>query len=227
MSDAYDAWAPSYPPYAHNALMEVEEAAVTAMLPDVAGLTVLDAGSGTGRYTRILSQRGAKRVVALDASMAMLQGAVTTATRIRADLRALPMKDASFELIVAGLVVIDIPDLVPAIRECSRVLRGRGLVIYSTLHPRGQSLGWRRTFDTPGGTRELPAFWHSLADHQAACAAAGLVLDAFSEPALDVRPPRPPHEGWIRGLGPVRSPQGSRSHEHLPVALVLRAYRPK
>ena len=74
-SDPYAAWAPSYPPRAHNALMHVEEKAVTGLLPDVSGCTVLDAGSGTGRYVRLLNDRGATRVVGVDSSMAMLRRA--------------------------------------------------------------------------------------------------------------------------------------------------------
>ena len=36
-SDAYAAWAPTYPPHAHNALMEVEQTAVLELLPPVSG----------------------------------------------------------------------------------------------------------------------------------------------------------------------------------------------
>ena len=68
--EAYAAWAPHYPPLAHNALMQVEERAVLALLPPVTGLVALDAACGTGRYLRVLEERGARRVFGVDNSPA-------------------------------------------------------------------------------------------------------------------------------------------------------------
>src|SRR3546814_10942320 len=48
---AYSLWAPSYPPRAHNPVMQAEERAMLALMPDTLhGKTVLDAGCGSGRY---------------------------------------------------------------------------------------------------------------------------------------------------------------------------------
>ena len=69
--DAYAQWAATYPPRPHNRLMEVEQAAVLELLPDVRSLTVLDAGCGTGRYLRLCADRGAS-VVGIDLSAPML-----------------------------------------------------------------------------------------------------------------------------------------------------------
>ena len=59
---AYGRWAGSYPPRPHNPLMEVEQETVLALLPDVRELTVLDAGCGSGRYLRLLGERGANAI---------------------------------------------------------------------------------------------------------------------------------------------------------------------
>jgi malonyl-CoA O-methyltransferase len=199
-ADPYREWAPFYPPEAHNVLMHVEEAAVLSLLPDVAQRRVLDAGSGTGRYARLVVERGAAQVVCVDRSPAMLRHAKATARRIQADLAALPIADASFDVVVSGLAVMDVRDLSPVLCEWARVLGPRGVVICSTLHPRGESLGWTRTFDTPAGSGRLPSCWHSLDDFRRACVPARLSIDAVASPGVD-------------GSGDA------------PVALIVRAHR--
>jgi malonyl-CoA O-methyltransferase len=182
--DAYAAWAPGYPPYAHNPLMEVEQAAVLALLPPVAGRRVLDAGCGTGRYLQILDALGA-RVVGVDLSAAMIARARPVSPRLlRADMSALPLAAGCCDVVVSGLAVIDIEMLDRVAAEWARVLCHRGVVVYSTVHPVGRELGWQRTYLSDGMPQSLPAHWHSLEDQRRACATAGLDIEAIDEPAL-------------------------------------------
>ena len=186
--DAYAAWAPAYPPRPHNRLMEVEQEAVLGLLPPVAGRRVLDAGCGTGRYVQRLRALGATRVIGCDRSAGMLSHA-DGRDLVRADIRALPLASGSFDLVVCGLALNDIDDVAAPIVEMARVLAPGGSVVASLLHPRGAAEGWRRTFDTREGTREVPAFWHTLDDVRAACARAGLTMGATREPGLESRQP--------------------------------------
>ena len=182
--DAYAAWAPRYPPDAHNALMEVEQTAVLELLPPVAGRIVLDAGCGTGRYVRVLTALGA-RPVGVDLSSAMVARARSFKLPVaRGDMNALPVTTASCDLVVSGLTVPDIPDLSPVVNEWARVLRHRGVLVYSTLHPIGKDLGWTRTYESANGVLSLPAHWHTVAEHRAACTRAGLEVEAVREPSL-------------------------------------------
>ena len=182
--DAYAAWAPRYPPYAHNALMEVEQAALLALLPPVAGRRVLDAGCGTGRYVQLLDALGA-RVVGIDLSAAMLARARPLSRHLlRADMTALPLASGCCDVVVSGLAVIDVEAIDPVAAEWARVLCHRGVVVYSTVHPIGRDLGWQRTYDAGGVSRSLPAHWHAREDHQRACAKVGLDIEAIDEPAL-------------------------------------------
>jgi malonyl-CoA O-methyltransferase len=183
-SDAYAAWAPAYPAHAHNALMEVEQIAVLELLPPVSRRTVLDAGCGTGRYMRLLSALGA-RVIGVDLSQAMVSRArALHLPVVRGDMAALPLGSSSCDIIVSGLAIPDVPNLSPIAAEWARVLRHRGVVVYSTLHPIGKDLGWTRTYQSVEGTRTLPAYWHTPADHEAACSRAGLEIETIREPAL-------------------------------------------
>jgi ubiquinone/menaquinone biosynthesis C-methylase UbiE len=69
LADVYAARIDTKP---HNAYYE--RPAMLSLLPDVAGLHVLDAGCGPGIYAEWLVQRGA-RVVAVDCSARMLEHA--------------------------------------------------------------------------------------------------------------------------------------------------------
>lgn len=184
-ADRYAAWAPVYPAHAHNHLMEVEQAAMLDLLPPLSGLVALDAGCGTGRYSRLLIERGALRVVGVDRSPAMLtRTPARDAWRVLGDLGALPFAPASLDLIVSGLALPDIANLDLVVSEWARVVKPGGVVVYSTLHPTGAQLGWSRTFETARGTRALPAHWHTVREQYQACAAAGLSIEAILEPTL-------------------------------------------
>ena len=166
---AYGLWAKSYPPRPHNPLMEIEQAAVLAMLPDVRSQMVLDLGCGSGRYLRELHNRGA-RVIGMDLSPAMLDRARETTTRIaRADIRALPFDAMSIDLVVCGLALGDVAELELALIEIARVLRSGGRVVYSVVHPAGEAAGWSRTFESDGRQWAVDGFWHSLDRYRQAC----------------------------------------------------------
>jgi malonyl-CoA O-methyltransferase len=184
---AYGLWASTYPPHAHNALMRAEQAAVEALLPDLAGLDALDAGCGTGRYLRLLRARGARRVVGVDLSRPMLAPARALCPwLVQGDLGALPLQSASFDAAVCGLALNDVGALGGTVGELARILRPGGRLVYSVVHPSGAAQGWTRTFETPAGRHEIASHWHPWPAHEQACAAAGLRVDEVREPELDV-----------------------------------------
>jgi malonyl-CoA O-methyltransferase len=188
---AYAWWAASYPPRPHNALMALEQQTVLSLLPDVTGMTALDAGCGTGRYLRLLRDRGA-RAVGVDLSAAMLARAGADSRRVaRADIRVLPIASQSIDVIVCGLVLGDVPDLPAALAELSRVVRPGGRVVYSVVHPVGARAGWSRTFAVAGRQQAIATWWHSSDTHRRACAGAGLHVTAWQEPVLAEAPPHP------------------------------------
>jgi SAM-dependent methyltransferase len=121
-----------------NALYE--RPTTMALLPDVAGRDVLDAGCGAGWYSEQLAGRGA-RVIAIDRSARMV--AITKkrlAGRMRVieadvtDLREV-FADMFFDVILCSLVLHYITDLTAAFSECARVLRREGVLVFSTHHP--------------------------------------------------------------------------------------------
>lgn len=204
LRDLYDAWAPTYPPDAHNPLMRAEQAAVSRYLTHTPQGRVLDAGGGTGRYTPMLHACGAALVVSCDWSHAMLRGQTHGAIRVCADVRHLPFRDASFDLINASLVAGDLPDLGAWVAELARVLAPGGRVVYSDFHPEWHRHGWQRTFrDAAGRTLTLPCAPHALEAHHQAWSAAGLRLVGMHE--VSVAPPRSRVQRWRHGP-PVEVP---------------------
>lgn len=188
---AYSLWAPEYPPHPHNRLMEVEHATVLQLLPDVRGQIVLDAGCGSGRYLRELEARGAK-ALGMDLSGSMLNRARESTTRLaRGDIRALPFDAMSIDLVVCGLALGDVAELELALQEVARVLRPGGRVLYSVVHPAGETAGWSRTFEIDGRQLAIDSHWHSPARHRQAAAAAGLAIEEWREPSLAERPDPP------------------------------------
>lgn len=188
--DAYGLWAPSYPPRAHTPLMQIEERVVRELLPDVTGLRALDLACGSGRYLRLLADRGAQCLVGCDLAWGMLERAIAVSRAVaQADLFQLPFAASAFDLVVCGLALGDVVELRPAIAEIARVLRPGGLALWSDLHPDAAQHGWRRTFTgCDGRSYAIRHHVHSVAEHQAACCASGLAIEALREVLADQGP---------------------------------------
>jgi malonyl-CoA O-methyltransferase len=184
--DAYDLWADTYPPVAHNPLMRAEQQVVEPLLSHICARRALDVGTGSGRYLPLLQATGASPVVGLDFSLAMLRRGHGTSGRVCGDACRLPFARASFDLINASLMVGDIADLGVWSREMARVLALRGHLVYSDFHPSWVQRGWSRTFCGADGTTHDVAFHpHTIDDHLTALEQAGLRVRAISEPRLD------------------------------------------
>jgi malonyl-CoA O-methyltransferase len=212
---AYALWAPDYPAHAHNPVMQAEERAMLELMPaELGGMTVLDAGCGSGRYMRHALRRGAANVAGIDLSPAMLQRAAAgpPLQLAQARLTALPFHDAVADLTVCGLVIGHLEALGPALAELRRVTRPGGALLISDIHPIGPALGWLRDFKAGGRryavrhTQHLYSHWH------AACVALDLAIEEVREPMLD----------------PTRIPDGAHFDPvalEVPVALVFRLRR--
>ena len=121
---------------------------------DLDGRMVLDAGCGEGRNTRLLARSGA-RMVGVDISWKMLEFARAEEQReplgIRyevtsfSDLSSFP--DASLDVVVSFMALMDGPDFEGAAREIFRVLRAGGELFFSITHPCFNTKGYGWTID--------------------------------------------------------------------------------
>ena len=109
--------------------------ALMALAPPVSGGVLLDAGCGTGWYSRLWQQRG-QRVVALDLSPQMLRqarGLDAASSYLAGDIDALPLASQSVDCVWSNLAVQWSSDLRTALHQFARVLRPDGVMLFSTL----------------------------------------------------------------------------------------------
>ena len=180
--EAYELWADTYPPVAHNPLMRLEQEVVEPVLAHIRATRALDVGTGSGRYLPVLESTGAA-VLGIDFSLAMLRRGSTALTRVCADARQLPFRRSSFDLINASLMVGDIADLDGWSREMARVLSTGGHLVYSDFHPSWAQRGWSRTFRSNDGVLHDVSFNpHTIDDHLASLEQAGFRARTIREP---------------------------------------------
>lgn len=145
LAEAYAALVDTKP---HNAYYE--RPAMLSLLPDVNGKQILDVGCGPGAYAEWLVAHGAQ-VVAFDANKKMVrlarQRLGDKAQVLLANLES-PLdflNDASFDVIVAPLVMDYVKDWDPPFREFHRVLKAGGCLVFSMEHPYGKFYIHRET----------------------------------------------------------------------------------
>jgi demethylmenaquinone methyltransferase/2-methoxy-6-polyprenyl-1,4-benzoquinol methylase len=99
------------------------------------GTDALDLACGTGDIAFELARRGA-RVVGLDVTVRMLElaqrkprAAAGPSRFVAGDMMALPLADASVDVVTTGYGIRNVPVLEPAIAEVRRVLRPGGLFL--------------------------------------------------------------------------------------------------
>src|SRR5262245_48547470 len=183
---AYELWAPTYPPIAHNPVMRVEQNVIETLVRGLRVKRALDVGTGSGRYVPLLAATGASVVVGVDFSMAMLAHHQSRARCVRGDARQLPFRRAAFDLVIAALMIGDSDDLPRCIGEMAATLTHGGHLMYSDFHPSWAQKGWQRTFKTcDGETLAIPYARHSIEDHLDAIASAGLRVVAVREPRFN------------------------------------------
>jgi len=137
------------------------------MLPDIAGLRVLDVGCGEGYNTRLLADRGA-RVVGIDIAERFVQYAIESEQeeprgieyRIASAVE-LPFDDAAFDAATAFMSLMDIPEIDRVLAEVFRVVRPGGFFQFSITHPCFDT-PFRRTVRDAEGTKigvEVGDYW--------------------------------------------------------------------
>ena len=188
---------------------------------DVNHRRVLDLGCGEGRFSRLLSARGAT-AIGIDPIRRLVEAAVEAGGHseryAQAAGESLPFTGESFDVVAAYLCLIDIPDFRAAIRESARVLRDGGRLIVANISnlasssedvvrdEEGRFLHYAvdRYLEERSMTLEFAGLrirnWHRpLSAYMDAYLDAGLTLRRFIEPLPDESlRGLPRFESWFR-----------------------------
>ena len=183
-TQAYQLWADRYPAIAHNPLMEVEQATLEAMMPDLVNKAILDLACGTGRYGNLAVEKGAALVVGCDNSLAMLQQAVIP-MRCAAELTDLPFPSNNFDVVLCGMAIGHTPHIERTLAAMGRVLKAGGSLLISDFHPRQVQLGHQRTFQTDDGkVYAIEHYVHQPAHVESLARKYKLQLSEIKEPKI-------------------------------------------
>lgn len=143
--------------------------AIFALLGDVKGKTILDAGCGQGYLSRLLAKRGAN-VTGLEPvesfytyALRMEQAEPTGITYLQSDLSTWSGTPKQFDYVVANMVFMDIPEYLPALLNCVSALKPGGGLLFSLLHPCFEETGaaWKNK-----GFVEVRDYFHERAVKQ-------------------------------------------------------------
>jgi SAM-dependent methyltransferase len=179
----YAAWAPFYDGPG-NMMIDIEGPVVRSILDQLPVGDALDAACGTGRHSEHLATLG-HVVTGVDSSEEMLAIARTKlpGTRfLRADLRDLPLDDASFDTIVCALALTHLPDIEPAFAEFARVLRPGGHLVISDGKGLVENIAAPMTTEVDGGWAHVPVYTRSASEYTQPAYRHGFTLVELQEP---------------------------------------------
>lgn len=104
----------------------------------------LDVGCGEGRFCRMLAAEGIA-TIGIDPTARLLAAARTRDPQghyLQGRAEALPFDDASFDLVISYLTLIDIEDYAGGIAEMARVLRPGGSLLIANLNSFSTAGDW-------------------------------------------------------------------------------------
>ena len=181
-AEAYRRWAPTYD--TENALTMLECELAEQLSPSPRGLRLLDVGCGTGRRLACTGAASAVGVEPCTEMLAVGRLAHRFGAEVRllaGDARALPLGEATFDLVWCRLMIGHVADCGAVYRELGRVAASGARVLVTDFHPAASAAGLRRTFRDRDEVIEVENHVHPFERQLSAAANAGLNLLACAE----------------------------------------------
>lgn len=182
----FNAWASVYDEQL-NPLLALEQRFLVQLLPNVRERDVLDAGCGTGRWLRLLSEQSPRSLIGIDPSSDMLHHASAKCIA-GVELRLgsctdVPLPDASVDVVLLSFVLSYVPDIKALVQELIRISRPGAHIFITDMHPEtATALRWKRAFRQGKERQELQTCGRSLDELTDSFQASGFLVRAMLEP---------------------------------------------
>jgi len=148
----------------------------------------VDLACGTGRIGAWLAGKGARRIVGVDQSPEMLEGARARAVYAELhceDMRRAPLADGVADLVACVLAIEHLPDLAPFYAEAARLCRHGATAVVVGFHPYFMLSGIPTHFPIDGEQLAVENTIHLFSDHVRAASAHGFALRELDERVVD------------------------------------------
>ena len=184
--EGYNRWATTYQ-YESNPIKQNSDSIIEALLPNLHGLSVLDAGCGDGYFCNLAETQEAKYILGIDLSPSMIERAKIRCNRtefICGDLISTAAPQLHFDVIIIALVLGHIQQLESVIPDLLQSLKPGGTILISDFHPALTAKGRKRTFkdSSTGTTFEIKHFYHSLNEYHNLLTTLGMQITTVEEP---------------------------------------------
>jgi ubiquinone/menaquinone biosynthesis C-methylase UbiE len=204
----FDEWPEKYDQWFTTPIGSLVRKYESELILDFLNLTpgeiILDAGCGTGVFTRDIISSGSK-VIGLDVSLPMLRRAREKSGSIRflpirGDISSLPFREESFDKVVSITVLEFIAEAKKAMAELFRVARRGGVVVVATLNSRSPWAARRREEARKGHSIFSKAILRSPDEMLALSPVHGMVRTAihFDKEDLPEKTVEAEHEGQAK-----------------------------
>ena len=192
--ESFDLWAEVYDEQP-NPLLALEERHLLNCVPPLPMRNVLDAGCGTGRWLVKFAEFSPASLIGIDCSNEMLGRARAKLGEHvqlqQGECTALPVTDASIDLLLSSFVLSYVQNLKAFAKECGRVARAGATVVISDMHPEtANKRKWKRAFHLGHQPIEIEAHPRSIDYISEVFLEHGFQTQALLEPYFEA-PERP------------------------------------
>ncbi len=119
---------------------EILNPCIERLIGDVRGKRILDAGCGEGYLSRFYAQKGAE-VAGVDFSTDLIEISMKLSENFTIEFMVGNLCDLNqfgdeeFDIVLCNLVLLNLECLDKSLREFNRVLRPKGFLVFSVVHP--------------------------------------------------------------------------------------------
>jgi cytosine/adenosine deaminase-related metal-dependent hydrolase/ubiquinone/menaquinone biosynthesis C-methylase UbiE len=198
--EGFAAWAEVYDNLP-NPLLTLEQRFLSALLPEIRGVDIVEIGCGTGRWLDVLASQMPSSLIGVDFSPEMVERArlkmQQRATILMGDATTLPLPDSSADIVLAPFVASYISELDDFTAEIARVARASASVYVSDLHAEtGAACNWSRGFRVGKTQIEIPTYSRMVQEVIACFEASGFEVVSLLQPHFGL-----PEESLFQSAG--------------------------